>query len=335
VTGNVRKRGHSWQARWYDGTGKQRTKTFATKRQATDHLARMIADRSRGDYLDPQRAQTKLSVVAADWLQLKRLTIRPKTVEGYEGNLKVHVLPSLGDRPVGSITTADVRRWIAQRSLVVKPNTVRNAYRLLNAILSHAVEDQLIRYNPCAPLRRGSLPTPANNPMKVLTVEQVELVAAQCDSIVATFIRFAAYTGMRAGEISALRMRNVDLLRGRVLVRESLCRVKSQTLFTEPKTRHSIRTVTLPQSLVADVRAYLDNHPLGQPGPDDLLFCEADGSPILHWRRYSAFKRALIAAGIDPTVRLHDLRHTCASLLIAQGVDAKVIQVHLGPMPFR
>jgi hypothetical protein len=57
---------------------------------------------------------------------------------------------------------------------------VRNAYRLLNAILSHAVEDQLIKYNPCAPLRRGSVPTPANNPMKVLTVEQVELVAAQC-----------------------------------------------------------------------------------------------------------------------------------------------------------
>jgi integrase len=109
-----------------------------------------------------------------------------------------------------------------------------------------------------------------------------------------------------------------------------VCRVKSKTIFTEPKTRHSVRTVTLPQSLVADVRAYLDKHPLGQPGPDNLLFCEADGSPILHWRRYSAFKRALIAAGIDPTVRLHDLRHTCASLLIAQGVDAKVIQVHLG-----
>jgi integrase len=231
------------------------------------------------------------------------------------------VLPRFGDTPVGSIQQVDVKRFIAELlASGAAPGTVRNARKVLRLVLATAQGGGAIRVNPCDGVR---VPSSPKQEMAFLTPEQVEAVAVAIGPRFGTLVRFAAYTGLRAGEICALRVGRVDLASRRVIVAESVTEVNGYGLvFSEPKT-YERRSVTLPGFLVDELEERLGDD------PQAFVFPATNGSVLRHKGRQS-FKPVARAAGLPEDVRFHDLRHTCASLCIALGAHPKAIQERLG-----
>jgi integrase len=163
--------------------------------------------------------------------------------------------------------------------------------------------------------------------MHFLSAAEVEHLAQAITPPYGTLVRFAAYTGLRAGEIAALRVKRLDLLRGTVRVVESASEVGGR-LISGPTKTYAERTVRLPRFLRDELAAYLADRP---HAPDASLFTAPKGGPLRHNNFYQRFFcPALRAAGLSEQLRFHDLRHTCAALLIAQGAHPKAIQAHLG-----
>ncbi len=319
-----------WQARWYNDAGDRQSRMFPNRTEAKKFLDRVSADRQRGDYIDHRDAARTFASVAEEWLAVK--VKRPKTLAGYESLLRVHLVPTFGPRPVGSLRPLDVRRWLAdEQRRGVGPGTVRNAYRVLRPVLDHAVEAGCLRTNPCSVLRRDDMPRISRTEMHFLTAAEVDRLVAATREPYGILIAFAAQTGMRAGEIGALQMAQVDLLRGRVRVEASLSDVGGTQHRLPPKTGEA-RELVLPATLVRALREYVATGPA--KGPGDYLFTAPDDptAPVRHnsWFYRAVFKPAVRAAELPAGLRFHDLRHTCASLLIAENVPAKAISGHLG-----
>ena len=314
-----------WEASYRDPQRKERVRVFATRRDADRWLANVKADVARGDYVDPRLARSLFSDWAREWLATTA-HLKPKTRAGYEADLRVHVLPMFGDRAIGSIQQVDVRRFVADMiASGSAPGTVRNARKVLRLVLGTAEGSGAIRSNPCNGVR---VPASPKAEMAFLSADEVEALARAIDPAYSTLIRFAAYTGLRAGEIGALRVGRLDLLRGRVLVAESVTEVdRLGMVFGEPKT-YQRRSVTLPRFLRDELSSMLESRPVR---PDDFVFPGPDGEVLRHksFYRYK-FKPALTAAGLPYAVRFHDLRHTCAALCISLGAHPKAIQERLG-----
>lgn len=178
------------------------------------------------------------------------------------------------------------------------------------------------------------MPASTHPDMLFLTTGEVARLVAATREPYGAPVAFAAHTGMRAREIDALQMAQVDLLRGRVRVEATFSEVGGQHIRQATKTGEA-RDVVLPPSLVRALREYLAAGPAR--GPADYLFSGVGGpaEPILHsWFYGRVFKPAVRAAGLPAGLRFHDLRHTCASLLIEQNVSPKAIQAHLGHASF-
>jgi integrase len=163
--------------------------------------------------------------------------------------------------------------------------------------------------------------------MYFLDARQVEALAEAIDPRYATLIRFGAYSGLRPSELTALKVGRLDLLRGTVRVVEAATEVDGRLHWGGVKT-HEARTVRLPRSITDELAAHLAARP---HGPEDLVFPAPLGGPM-RWskwiRRY--FKPAALTAGLPERLRLYDLRHTCASLLIREGATVKAVQAQLG-----
>lgn len=191
--------------------------------------------------------------------------------------------------------------------------TARNAYNVVRAVFGVAIGAGAVRANPCDGVKP---PRPPRGEMLFLDAVEVERLSAAIVEPYGALVRFAAYTGLRAGELAALRVGRVDLLRGAVDVRESYAEVHGALVLGPTKT-YARRTVALPRFLCDDLGAYLAGRDVS---PDAHLFTSPVGGPLRQSNFYRrTFKPAVKAAGLPDGLRFHDLRHTCAALLIAQG----------------
>jgi len=314
-----------WEASYRDPAGRERIKRHSTRAEADRWLATVKASLARGDYVEPRLARERFKIWSHEWLETTS-HLRPRTRLGYQSVLRTHILPVFGEMPVGSIRQVDVKRFVAEMlASGAAPGTVRGARKVLRLVLASAEGSGAIRANPCNGVR---VPASPKAEMVFLSAEQVESLATAITSRFSMLDRFAAYTGLRAGEVCALRVGRVDLLRARVLVAESVTEVDGQSLvFSEPKT-YEHRSVTLPRFLCEE----LVEHLAGRASePDHFMFPATHGGVLRHkmfyWRH---FKPAVMAAGLPPATRFHDLRHTCAALCIALGAHPKAIQERLG-----
>jgi integrase len=318
----------AWEASYRDPGGRERIKHHRTRAEADRWLTNVKNQLNRGGYIDPQLGRTPFSQWAIEWLETSA-HLKPKTRVDYETMLRIHVMPVFGNRAVATITTSDVRRFIANKvSAGCAPGTVRGARKVLRLVLSTARAEGAIPANPCDGVR---VPPSPKADMVFLSAEQVEALATSIDPRYSTLIRLAAYTGMRAGEIGALRIGRVDLGQGRLTIAESVTEVQGHGLvFGEPKT-YERRSVTLPEFLRSELAGLVDTRP---PDPTAFMFTSPEGDVLNHKNFYRrTFKPAVRAAGLSERTRFHDLRHTCAALCIALGAHPKAIQERLGIRP--
>ena len=334
--GNVRKLPSGrYQARYRDAAGRSQTApiTFGTEREARKYLALVQADLHRGEWTDPRLGRIPLAEWAAEWLSTTS-HLNPRTRRNYESSLRLHVLPVLGGTPVGSVNQIDVRRLLSQMTAAgLARDTVASARKALRLVMAAAQGAGAMKVNPCDGVKIGKT---TRREMHFLTAEQVSELAAEMGDY-STMIFFAAYTGMRAGEIEALRVSRLNLLKGTVDVVESLGEIEGEGLVFGPTKTYQRRTVRLPRFLCDMLAAHLAGRSLT---PDSLVFTAPGGGPIRHHNFYSRQFRPAVKRIVErqqegegsfpAALRFHDLRHTCAALLVAQGAHPRAIMERLG-----
>jgi integrase len=300
--------------------------TFRTKREADAFLAQTRADLDRGSWLDPTRGDIALGEYSTRWLA-DRPSLRPRTKELYEGLLRLHILPTFGERPLATITSAGVRTWRARMLAADRPgpSTVSKSYRLLHAIMATAVEDGVVPRNPCV-IRGASVERPAERP--VATVGDVYRIADAIEPRLRAMVLLATFAGLRLGELRALRRQHLDLDGLMVQVVEQYQELADGSLVLgPPKTDAGRRTVSLPAALGGDLSDHLDRFVADES--DALVFANRNGTPLRRATFYTAWAHGLRAAGIEG-LHFHDLRHTGNTLAATTGASTKELMARMG-----
>jgi integrase len=314
----------SYSVRYRDPAGHSRRKVFARKIDAQRWLAENEAARNRGAWVDPAAGKVGLAEWAERWYATTA-DLKPATRRTYRLLLDNQVLPHFGAATLAGLDTLAVREWVA--GLVesgLSPSRVRNAHQVLSQVLAAAVDGGRLARNPAAGVR---LPKRVEREMLFLDAGQVEQLADAIGPHYRALVYFLAYTGLRFGEAVALRIKRLDLLRGRCEVVESATEVGSALVWGPTKTDER-RTVRLPRFLAE----LLGEHLAGRPAdPDALVFTAPQGGPLRERKfLHGQLKPAARRAGLPATLRAHDFRHTAASLLIRQGASVKAVQKTLG-----
>ncbi|MEO8697613.1 MAG: site-specific integrase [Acidimicrobiales bacterium] len=301
--------------------------TFATKADANQWLSTVQTDVARGDHLDPAGNDILFEEFATAWLADKR-ALRPKTVELYSHLLNCHLLPTFGPLPLARIDTTLVRRWhAATLSGHLSQSTVAKTYRLLRQILETAIDDHLIRQNPC---RLKGAATEKTIERTIPTLAQVHALADAIDPRYRAMVWLGALGGLRKGECHGLARRHIIDDGATVSIRVERALVETQRhglLIQEPKTEAGRRTVALPSFVAEEVRTHLERFVGAQP--DALVFTAAhDGGPVNKtvWR--NAWQKARLGAHVDCT--FHDLRHFAGTMNAAAGATTKEAMARLG-----
>jgi integrase len=257
--------------------------------------------------------------------QAGRVHLRASTRESEASLLRNHVLPHFGTRRLGAVSPNDVQQFVADlQEKGLSPATIRLAYMILQGMFSTAVESDLIPRSPCRGIR---LPQSLPTEMRFLTTEEVSFLADAIDPQYRAFVLTAAYTGCRFGELAGLRHHRLDLERRTLTVAESLAEVNGYVHITPPKTIAGRRRIALPGGLCDELAEHLKVWP---PNPDGLVFTAQRGGPLLNRNFRDRIWMPAVRASVGEPMRFHDLRHTHAAILIAQGEHPKVIQHRLG-----
>ena len=248
-----------WQARYRgpDGIDRPAPNTFATKGDAERWLSLTEADIINDNWLDPDVGRVLFAEYARTWVT-ERPNLRPKTLRLYEGLVRIHLVPGLGSLAVADVTPPRIRHW--RNNLLdsgVGPVTVAKAYRLLKAIMTTAVDDQLIRRNPCRIKGAGQEKSPER---PILTLRQVFILAdAFADRRYRLLILLAVFCSLRWGELAALRRKHIDMAAGLVRIEVAVVELTNGALVTgPPKSASGVRWVSIPLFLLPDVAEHLD-----------------------------------------------------------------------------
>jgi integrase len=311
--------------------GKERCRTFRTKKEAERYERSQLTAIDHGLWVDPRSGRVTLSAWAGEW-QRTVVHLRPTTQRIYDANLRNHILPELGAVELGKLTPSMLRAWVGglktktgAHGRLLAPGSVAQAYRTLNRVLGAAVDNELLGRNP---LRGVDPPQVSSDPMRFLTPDEVATLAHAIDQRYRALVLVAAYGGLRAGELMGLRRKHVDLLRRTVTVVEQAQVIGGRHIVTAPKSTAGRRAISLPATVAAALEIHLRDY--AETGADGLVFPAPEGGFLrLENFRKRVWTPASMAAGVAP-LRLHDLRHTCASLAIASGADIKVLQRMLG-----
>jgi len=300
-----------------------RAKNFPRRVDAERYLINIESDRLRGRYSDPRLARTRLADWIGEW-QATRTNLSLQTRIRDEASIRNHVLPRFGSVPIGRLQPVHVGQWVADLDASgLAPATTRKAYQLLAAAMSSAVDNGLIAVSPC---RNVKLPKLKTSAMRILEPAEIRNIADTINEHYRALVLTAAFTGLRFGELTALRIDRFDALRRTLRVEESLAQVRGEFIFKEPKSDAGRRTVSLPSFIVEELAQHLATYADGS----GLIFTAPDGGPLRRMNFWHRTWLPAVRASVGQPCTFHSLRHSHAALLIAQNEHPKVIQERLG-----
>lgn len=344
-------KGKRWLARYVDNTGREQTKSFDRKVDGQNWLNEITSALVTGTYIQPSAGKITVADAHKHWTgaqgHIKRTTAATRAT-----TWTTHVEAKWADTLISDVQTSAVRTWVAEMAEGgAGAATIENALGVLRMTLEMAVEDRKIVRNPCAGVKA---PRREHKARGYLGHEQVEAlalqIAAKATEADATVSRFLAYTGLRWGEMAALKVESFDMLRRRVLIRQAVAEVKGEIVWSTAK-NHERRSVPFPKFLAEEVAVLMQGK-----GREELVFASPGGAVlrVSTWRprvfapsvtavqaqaskQRAAEKRRVeeklmseVITPEFPTVTPHDLRHTAASLAISAGANVKAVQTMLG-----
>lgn len=315
-------------------TGKRERKyktVTCTKKQAEAELRNMINTLASGNIATP--STIKLTAWMGTWLNRYLPNIEQTTRDDYASKIDLYIKPVLGHLPLSIIKNNDIQIWVNNLIKSGKsPKTIRNIYNILRPALEKAVVLGMLPRNPCV---GTELPKLQKYQAQVYNVAMIQQALATADDL-STYmmILLGASVGLRRGEMAALQWSDVDLINNTISITQNRVHTKNGVIQKSPKTQAGNRTITIGQNIASalrDAKDIYDDAVLNIPGFKDLgyvLFKE-NGEPFhpdsltQKWERF-------IAKYHLPHIRLHDLRHSNATAMIAAGINAKVVQHRLG-----
>ncbi len=273
------------------------------------------------------------------WLPVAERTVRPSTFVSYRGHVRNHIDPALGKIALAKLEPRQLNAFYSalasSRSCGVRglsPATVRRIHATLHRALRDAVRWGYISQNPasqCDPPRAAAT---GGREMATWSASELKrfLVAVENDELRALWVLLAT-TGLRRGEALGLRWSDVDLERREAAVRQTVVAVGAEIVLSRPKTRRGERVVALDPHTVGALERHLrrarDGGRLAMAS--DYVFADADGGPVAPAHVSKRFRQIVAAAGL-PEVRLHDLRHTHATIALQAGIHPKIVSERLG-----
>jgi integrase len=356
MKGHLRERGENAWAIILDigrdpETGRRRQKwhTFhGTTREAQREMRRLLTALDAGTYIEPGKILVKDFLER--WLAAyAKAQVSPKTFERYAEIIRCHLIPAIGGLDLAALRPLHLQAYYASavesgrrprrgealddRARGLAARTVLHHHRVLREALHQAVKWQMLARNPADAVEP---PRPVRTEMRALDeAETARLIEASAGGRLYLPILLAATTGLRRGEILAVRWRDIDLEAGTAAVRQSLEQTKAGLSFKEPKTQKGRRVIALPELAIDALRRHKAEQAkirlmLG-PGyeANDLVCCQPDGRPFKPGNITNSFAELVERLKI-PHLRFHDLRHGHATLLLRQGVHPKVVSERLG-----
>ena len=297
--------------------------TFTTKAAAEAWLIDQMSRLQRGAYADPALGRSTFAEWVPRW-EATRVHLRPSSRAAAASLMRNHVDPFFGSRALSRVQVNEVEAFVSH--LVAKglaPATIRQAYLVARGVFDLAVRSKALASSPCQGVKLPRIERPE---LRVVSPAEIEDLVAAIAPRYRAMVLVGGYAGLRWGEAAALKDRQVNLLKRSLTVAKTLSDVAGVVTFTEPKTKASRRRIAIPRRLANGLAQHLEAF----PPSNGLLFSSPAGGPL----RRTNFRRrqwlpAVAAAGLE-NVRFHDLRHSHAALLIAQGEHPKVIQSRLG-----
>lgn len=347
-------KGKRWLACWTDPDGREASEACATKKTADRVWRAKETDRERGEYYDAKAGRVLLAAVGKRWLTSR--TVDPSTKLRYESAWRLHVSPIFGRRQVRTIRPSEIQAWLDELGEWFGTSTATVAHLVLSGVLDLAVADDAIRRNP-ATSKTVSRPHRAESEIVPWTDERVAAVIDAHPEHLRAMASIMAACGLRQGEAFGLALEDVDYDDAVLHVRRQVKKLGPDYVYALPKNDRE-RVVPLPRWAAATIHAHVTRHrpqpytlpwerPAGNPRTYNLLFRESEHRHVTA-RLYSeqVWKPALVRAGVlgEPvrdnrgrkryiTTRregTHQLRHWCASVMLADGVSVKELAEYLG-----
>ena len=311
----------AWRARYRDKSGREHSKHFRRKTDAQTWLDSVTVSVGTGTYADPRKGKGKVGDMAERWFA-SNVRWKDTTRARNRSILDLHVLPYWGRRRLDSVDVEELQDWVnGLTTSGMSDNTVRKVAGVLSGVLDYAVGTaKALGVSPMAGVK---LPSQRSRRRKYLTAGQVEALADAAGRS-GDVVLMLGYTGLRIGELVALRVGDVDFLRRRVTVGESATEVNGELVWSTPKD-DEVRQVPLPGFLVDVLAARCEGR-----GQGELLFPAPRGGPLrVRNMRRDWFDAAAVEAGV-PGLTPHELRHTAASLAVSAGASVLALQRMLG-----
>lgn len=320
-----------------NGERKRFSKTVRTKQEAKEVERQLLNQLSAGGIqkFTPITVQNWIHT----WLTVHKPNIEASTRRGYEEKIKNYIIPALGNYPIANLTQTLIQDWVNNLNKQGRaPRTIKSAYQCLHSSLEKAAELRMIPYNPSDHI---VLPKIEDYQAEIYTDAEIQTAintAKGTNIFLLVFLGLAI--GLRRGELAALKWEHIDLNQRQIRITENRVSIKGDVVTKSPKSKSSKRTITIGQSTCdilktakeeyeADCKAY-------GPGfrTEGYVIHLKDGSPYhpdsltQKWDRFMA-KHNL------KHIRLHDLRHSCATSMVANNVDTKTVQKRLGHSSYK